>query len=133
MYVTDPARIAGAPEYFIEAQLEYQLGRLSHALKNTHKAPSKEMLAAAVQLVEGTCGITLTASQFSRLVDLYPYEKADLSDYEWDSPKVTEAILNVVAHAFLGTRWPIGADNCDIDVFLGWLRRAAGQAIHLLT
>ena len=133
MYITDPAKITTwSEERLTEGYLQNRLGILEHALENANKVPDEETIAAAVQFISEASGVNLTPPQFSRLLDLYPYAKAKVSDYGWGDTEIGEMVLDVVANAFLGTRWPIGRDDCDVDVFAQRLRFAAARATSVL-
>lgn len=133
MYITDPAKITEWSEARLTAgYLQNRLGILEHALENAHRSPDEDTLAQSVDFINNVSGVLLTPSQFSRLLDLYPYAKAKVSDYGWGDTEIREMVLDVVANAFLGTRWPIGRDDCDIEVFAQRLRFAATRAIGML-
>ncbi|KQZ44458.1 hypothetical protein ASD92_28320 [Massilia sp. Root1485] len=101
---------------------------LKHALENANKVPDEGTIAEAVQFISDVSDVLLSPSQFSRIFDLYPYAEAKIADYGWGDTEVREAVLDVVANAFLGTRWPIGIDDCDVEVFAQRRRFAAGIA-----
>jgi hypothetical protein len=133
MYITDPAKIAAwSEERLTEGYLQNRLAILEHALEHADKQPDAETIAAAVQFISDASGVTLSPLQFSRLLDLYPYAKAKVADYGWGDTEVSEMVLDVVANAFLGTRWPISRDDCDVEVFAQRLRFAAAKATSVL-
>lgn len=133
MYITPPSKIANwSYDQLMEGYLQNRLGILEHALSNAGKTPAEKTLAMAVQYIGSVSGIVLTHGQFARLLDLYPYAKAKVSDYGWGDTEVEEMVLDVVANAFLGTSWPLGVDDCDIASFIDRLRFAAAKAMQLL-
>jgi hypothetical protein len=133
MYITDPAKITTwSEDRLMEGYLQNRLGILEHALENARKAPDEHTVAEAVEFIAQASGVALTPLQFSHLLDLYPYAKAKVADYGWGDTEVREMVLDVVANAFLGTRWPMGVDKCDIGVFTERLRFAATRAASVL-
>lgn len=130
----DPTRItAWSHEGLVEDWLPDRLSALKHVLANATKSPDNQTIVAAVQFIFEASGVSLSPLQFSRLLDLYPYLKATVADHGWGGAEVRVAVLDVVAHAILGTRWPRGADECDVRLFAQRLRFAATGATRLLS
>lgn len=132
MFITDPDRIAAwTNERLYEGYLQNRLGILQHALENANKEPSAEAVIDALGHINQTCHIAIPIELFSRLLCLYPYERAKLADYGWGDTEVEGLMLDVVANAFLGSRWPIGEDNCDMKAFVHRLKFAVAVWIDI--
>lgn len=134
MHITDPAKIAQCTEsQLMEGHLPNKLGMLSHALEFAAKAPDDSVLTLAVRYIQTRVGISLSCVQFSRLLELYPFVNAKLADYGWGDSEVEQLVLDVLANAFLGSRWPVaGLEHCDVEAFSARLRFAAKHAIPRL-
>ncbi|MGY6257306.1 hypothetical protein ACXIVK_27995 [Paraburkholderia caledonica] len=133
MFITPPSNIASWSEgRLTEGYLQNRLGILQHALLHGSQVPTAETLTEAIRYIRKESGVALTPAQFSRLLDLYPYAKSKVADYGWGDTEVEEMVLDVVANAFLGTRWPLGVDDCDVNAFVARLRFAAEKALPLL-
>lgn len=134
MFITPPAKIAfWSKDQLMDGYLQNRLGILGHALENVGKTPGDDTIAQAVRYISDVSGIVFAPRQFSRILDLYPYAKAKVADYGWGDTEVEEMVLDVVANALLGTRWPLGVDDCDATAFIERLRFAAEKAMLLLS
>lgn len=128
MYSTAPGVIAKwSLERLEEGYLQNRLAILNHALQNTGKAPSPECVQSAVEFLQEQADISLAPAELFQLLSLYPFAKAKLADYGWGDTEVADLILDVVAHAFLGSRWPMNGDDCDLQAFLDRLRHAVNS------
>lgn len=133
MHVVNPAVIAKwSLERLEEGYLQNRLAILEHALQSAGKVPSTECVRSAAEFLQEQTDITLTSAELLSLLDLYPYAKAKLADYGWGDTEVGDLILDVIAHAYLGSRWPMNGDGCDTEVFLDRLRHARKSYMRLV-
>ncbi|WP_199031304.1 hypothetical protein [Ralstonia sp. ASV6] len=129
MWVQEPEKLMAVSEehYFDAGQglMHLQKSRMEFALKHVNAVPSEETLTEALDFVSEATGIALDPSQLQAILSLYPIERGKLADYGWGDTEVADLTLDVIAHFFLSTRWPLGMDNVDIDAFVQRLRKAA--------
>lgn len=123
MHITEPSFIVNSSiERLNEGYLQNRLAILEHALLCFQKSPSIECLQEAVDFLGEEIGIDFLIREFRLLLDLYPYVRVKLADYGWGDTEVRELVLDMVAHAILGSRWPIFGDKCDSEAFAERLR-----------
>lgn len=129
MWIQEPAKLMAMSDerYFDAGQglMHWQKCRMEFALKHVRAIPSEEVIAEAVAFVEEASGIALKHEQLQAILSLYPIERGKLADYGWGDTEVCELTLDVIAHFFLSSRWPIGTDQVDINAFVQRLRKAA--------
>ncbi|WNL48424.1 hypothetical protein RKE25_22100 (plasmid) [Dyella sp. BiH032] len=132
MWIREPSGITSQPdERFFTGDgatlIEFQRLRVEAALQLAAAIPAQEAIAEACEFVKEQAGITLSSDQLLAIYSLYPYERGRLADGQWGDTDVRDDALDVVAHFFLQSRWPMGKDNVDIDVFVTRLQRVAAM------
>jgi len=133
MLVIEPATIAAWPaDRTNSGYLQNRYSIFKHALEFLGAEPGGDDIMAAAQFIEAATGIALNDNQLWRLLDLYPYAKAKLADCGWGDTELEGIVLDVVSHAFLGSRWPLAEEQCDKEAFLVQLRLAAAKCVVLL-
>lgn len=127
MWIQDPAKLMAMSDerFFGEGLMDWQKRRMEFALANAHAIPSENVLADATAYVVEASSITLTNEQMLAILSLYPIERGKLADYGWGDTEIAEQTLDVLAHFFLSSRWPLGRDEVDIEKFIARLQKAA--------
>lgn len=132
MWIREPSGITSLPDerFFLDdgnTLIEFQRLRVEAALELANTIPAPEAIAEACEFIKDQAGITLSPDQLLAIYSLYPYERGRLADSQWGDTDVRDDALDVVAHFFLHSRWPMGKDNVDIDVFVSRLQRVAAM------
>lgn len=129
MFIADPVKIATwSEDRLMEGYLQNRLAILEHALNRAHQELAASTVEGVAEFVRESTGVDLKGIDLQHVLALYPYSKAKLADYGSEDTEVRGMLLDVIAHAFLGTRWPNGHDACDMPAFLERLRFAVKQA-----
>lgn len=127
MWIQDPAKLMamGDERFFDDGLMHWQKSRMEFALANAQAIPSDEAMTQAVDYVTESCGIVLTNQQLLAIFSLYPIERGKFADYGWGDTEIRELTMDVIAHFFLSSRWPMFGDNVDVDAFVALLKKAA--------
>jgi hypothetical protein len=127
MWIQDPAKLMAIEDetLFGEGRMHWQKSRMEFALANVRAIPSDDAVAPAVGYVLEACGIALTAQQLLAILSVFPIERAKFAEYGWGDTEIRELTLEVLAHFFLSSRWPLDGDEVDVAQFIARLQKAA--------
>lgn len=100
---------------------------MAHALDKSGKTPTQDALNGALDFIARVTGVCIPLQDFSRILALYPYANAKLSDHGWGDTELRDIVLDVVSHAFLGSTWPAFDDDAETKAFIERLRFANGE------
>lgn len=126
MWLFDPGKFAGkSEEWLLEGYMNSQKARIEFAVANASSVPNIAALAGAIDYVAEEAGILLSADELRSILSLYPVQRGKLAAYGWGDTEVRELILDVVANFMANTRWPVGRDEVDMQLFIERLKAAA--------
>lgn len=92
-----------------------------HYLDNLHLVPSEERYVQAAETMSDMSELMIGAEDAKKLFDLYPSARINLAESGVDK----EDCSFILAHFFMGCRWPQFGDKMDIDEFVEELKKQA--------
>lgn len=119
--------IAENPNQFfvVESRLRQSMELLNHR----YIATPDECYYTVVALWKEEAKLELKASQVETILSLYPRDRILLTLVgNTINPDVREAMLDVLAHFFLGCKWPDYGDNVDKERFISLLQHQLTNA-----
>lgn len=126
MLVVNPETIGEWGEQnLMNGFLQCQKAKVGHALKSSRRAVCPDTLVQATQFLQRSTGIKLSETQFSQLLDLYPFARGKLAEGGWQDIDCEQIVLDVIANSLLCSRWPTQLDSANFDAFIRNLRFAA--------
>lgn len=127
MWIFEPSKFASKSEAWLldEGYMDSHKAQIERALANASSIPTELTLSSAVDCVAEEAGIRLSTDQLCNILSLYPVQRGKLATCVCEDTELRELILDVVANFMANTRWPQGADNVDMQTFIGRLKAAA--------
>lgn len=93
---------------------------------NVDLQPSDAAYSEASEFLTKITGVSLERDAVKRILNLYPHSRIKLAEANGTGPThVRDDLTFVVAHFFLGARWPNFGDKVDVDRFVAILQSEA--------
>jgi hypothetical protein len=93
-------------------------------LKNRLATPTQENYESVAANFTEQTGVAFTALQAAAILDLYPNSRIKIAVYNGiGDSDVRDGLGDVMAHFFLGCRWPVFGDAIEIKEFLAVLQK----------
>lgn len=104
--------------------LHMRQGNSEFLLKNRLATPTQENYEAVAANFTEQTGLAFTAQQAANILDLYPNSRIKIAMYNGiKDSDVRDGLADVMAHFFLGCRWPVFGDTIEIKEFLVVLQK----------
>jgi hypothetical protein len=111
--------------FLIEGRLRQSMEMLNHR----YLATPIESYQTVVALWEKEAKWNFTTDQVETILSLYPRDRILITLIgNTINPDAKEAALDVLAHFFLGCKWPDFGDSVDMERFVSLLQHQFGQA-----